>query len=60
MMGSGLLGTILVIGSMAYLLEGPQNLFTGDKTPLEILKASYARGEISQQGYERMREDLRI
>jgi len=66
MMGFGLLIPVLVIGLIAYLLgwrpQGSQNLF-GDTlqedSPLEILKIRYARGEISQQEFEQMREDLR-
>jgi len=66
-MGFGLLGTILVIGLVAYLLgwrpQGNQNIFgIGDnqqQSPLEILKARYARGEISKQEFEEMRRDLR-
>jgi uncharacterized membrane protein len=28
------------------------------ETPLKILKARYARGEIGKEGYERMRREL--
>jgi len=65
MMGFGLIGTILVIALVVYLLgwrpEGSRNLFNAPdhgQSPLEILKARYARGEISQQELEQMREDL--
>jgi putative membrane protein len=30
-----------------------------NETPLEILRARYARGEIGKEEYERMRRDLR-
>lgn len=30
-----------------------------DEDPLEILKRRYARGEITREEYERMREDLK-
>lgn len=66
MMGFGLFGAILIIGLIAYLLgwrpQGEQTLFSDTRpkeTPLEILKTRYARGEISQQEFEQMREDLR-
>lgn len=66
MMGFGFIGTILVIALIAYLLgwrpQGGQNFFNPpgrEQSPLEILKARYARGEISKQEFEQMQEDLR-
>jgi putative membrane protein len=63
MMGFGLILTLVVVGAIAYALgwrpqfhqSGPAE--TG-QTPLEILKARYARGEISREEYEQMRRDL--
>jgi putative membrane protein len=63
MMGFGLILTLVVIGAIAYALgwrpqfnqSGPAKM---DQTPLEILKARYARGEISREEYEQMRRDL--
>jgi putative membrane protein len=65
MMGFGLVGTILVIALIAYLLgwrpQENKNIFgTSDsqQSPIDILKARYARGEISKQEFEQMRDDL--
>jgi putative membrane protein len=64
-MGFGFIGTILVIGLVAYLVgwrpQGEQTLIrSGDtnQSPLEILEIRYARGEISKQEFEQMRENL--
>ena len=63
MMGFGLIVPLLLIGVIAYALgwrpqfnqpRPPQ----GDQTPLEILNARYARGEIGREEYEQMRRDL--
>lgn len=63
MMGFGLIIPLLLIGVVAYALgwrpqfnqtRPPQT----DQTALEILKARYARGEISREEYELMRQDL--
>jgi putative membrane protein len=63
--GFGLVGILLVVGLVVYLLgwrpQGNQNIFGNSgnqQAPLEILKARYARGEISQQEFEQMRDDL--
>jgi putative membrane protein len=63
MMGFGLILTLGVVGAIAYALGWrPQFNQTGraqnSETPLEILKARYARGEISHEEYEQMRRDL--
>ncbi len=63
MMGIGLILTVAVIVAIAYGLGWrPQsNTTTPDQngqTPLEQLKARYARGEITREVYEQMRRDL--
>ena len=63
MMISGLILTLLIVGAVAYALGWrPQSNQTGPaqgrQTPLEILQARYARGEISREEYEQMRRDL--
>jgi uncharacterized membrane protein len=64
-MGFGFIGTILVIGLIAYLIgwrpQGDRILFRSagtSQSPLEILEIRYARGEISKQEFEQMRENL--
>ena len=63
MMAIGLIIPLLLIGGIAYALgwrpqfnqpRPPQT----DQTPLELLKARFARGEISREEYEQMRTDL--
>ena len=63
MMGFGLMIPLLVIGAIAYALGWrPQSNQTSpaqtSQTPLELLKARYARGEINREEYEQMRLDL--
>ena len=63
MMGFGLILTLGIVGVIAYALGWrPQLNQTGrsqnSETPLEILKARYARGEISREEYEQLRRDL--
>ena len=63
MMGFGLILPLLVIGGIAYALGWrPQSNQTRpaqtSQTPLELLKARYARGEISREEYDQMRLDL--
>ena len=63
MMGLGLIVPLLLIGLVAYALGWrPQSNQTGlaqtSETPLEILKARYARGEINREEYDQMHRDL--
>ena len=63
MMGFGLIVPLLLIAVVAYALGWRlQADQTGQaqisQTPLEILKARYARGEISREEYDRMHRDL--
>lgn len=64
MMGFGLIGTVLVIALIAFALgwrpQGGQNLFrdTQTKDPVEILKERYARGELTKEEFEQMKDDL--
>ncbi len=63
MMGFELLVPLLLIGAVAYALGWrPQFNQTGpaqtNQTPVEILNARYARGEISREEYDQMRRDL--
>ncbi len=64
MMWYGWLFWIIIIGVIVYLivrLTGQAGKSPGDQrgeTPLEILKKRYARGEISKEEFERMKNDL--
>ncbi|HEX6305014.1 MAG TPA: SHOCT domain-containing protein [Anaerolineales bacterium] len=54
---------LLLIGAIAYALGWrPQSNQSGPvqtrQTPSEILKARYARGEITREEYEQMHRDL--
>jgi putative membrane protein len=62
MMGFDLL-LIVIVGAIAYAIgwrpqfRQTKSTQTG-QTPLEILQARYAQGEISREEYEQMRLDL--
>ena len=64
MMGFGLIFTLLTVGLVFYALGWRPRLtnqgtsLETQQTPLEILKARYARGEISQEEYHQLRRDL--
>jgi putative membrane protein len=63
MMGFGLILPLLLIGALAYALGwrpqiNPTTPPQAERTPLEILKERYARGEISREEYDQMRRDL--
>jgi putative membrane protein len=52
---------VLVLAAIVYAIRrqsGGQNNRDLRETPLDILKARYARGEISREDFERMRKDL--
>ena len=64
MMGIGLLFPLILIGAIAYALglrpQGNivQPFQTQNRSALDVLKDRYARGEISREEFETMREDL--
>lgn len=63
MMLGWLLLPLLLLGGIAALVgwrpqTGGQRQEDTRLTPEEVLKQRYARGEISREEYERMREDL--
>ncbi len=63
MMGFELIFVFVIVGAIAYGLGWrPQIAQTSSAptshTPLEILKARYARGEITREEYDQVRRDL--
>jgi putative membrane protein len=63
MMGFGLLVPLLLIGVVVFALGWrPQFNLPGpaqtSQTPLEILKARYARGEVTREEYDQIHRDL--
>jgi putative membrane protein len=63
MMGLDLIFLVVIVGGIAYALGWqPQSNQTRppqtSQTPFEVLKARYARGEITREEYEQMRRDL--
>ncbi len=54
-----------VVALVVWLVRGSQTsirttLPAAQQTPLDILKMRYARGEISKEQYEQMRQDLGV
>lgn len=49
---------IAIVALIRYLGRGPGSAPRED-TPLDILKKRYARGEITREQYEQMKEDLK-
>jgi putative membrane protein len=47
-----------VVYLVRYIAKGPSR-YESRETPLYILKKRYARGEITKEQYDRMREDLK-
>jgi putative membrane protein len=66
MMGLGLLIPLILIGLVAVALgwrprfnqQYPGQPPFNQQTPLDILKARYARGEISKEEFDQIRNDL--
>ena len=63
MMGFGLIFPVLIVIAFIYLLNerGQGNLFSTsskDKSALDIAKERYARGEMSKEEFEQIRNDL--
>ncbi len=63
MMAFSLIFTLGVVGAISYALGWrPQLTQSGPaqtgQTPIEILKARFARGEITREEYEQMHRDL--
>lgn len=61
MMFLGWLLAVLGLGALAYRMGWHQEEDRRDanKAPLDILNERYARGEISREEYQAIREDLR-
>ncbi len=64
MMGFELILIAAIVGAIAYAAGWrPQFAATGpaqsSQSPEEILKARYARGEITREEYDQMRQDLK-
>ena len=53
---------LIVIGVVIYLVmnrSSHQQFFSNEsETPLDILKKRYARGEITREEYEQMKQDV--
>jgi putative membrane protein len=63
MMRSDLIFVVLIVGAIAYAVGWrPQFNQTGrtqaGPTPLDVLQARYARGEITRDEYDQMHRDL--
>ena len=63
MMGFGLIVPLLLIGLVAYALGwrpqfNPSGPAPTSQPPVEVLKARYARGEVTREEYEQVRRDL--
>ncbi|MBN1546869.1 MAG: SHOCT domain-containing protein [Syntrophaceae bacterium] len=49
---------IIMIGVLVYLLKAGKTNDQVSRTPLDILKERYAKGEISKEDFDRMKKDL--
>ena len=53
-----LLILVIVVAIAFYFIVQTQKGRTARETPLEILKKRYAKGEITKEDYDRMKQDL--
>jgi putative membrane protein len=53
-----LVWVLVIVGIVAIIKSAATPSVSRGETPLEILKARYARGEIGKEEYERMRSEL--
>lgn len=51
-------GALLLVG--AFVRQGPSASDAGNSRALDILRERYARGEITGEQYEQMRDDLTV
>jgi len=49
---------VIVVAIAIYFIAQAQKGRTARETPLEILKTRYAKGEITKEDYDRMKQDL--
>ena len=57
-LGVLLVGAIIALIVLAFKRLWPQRTGPGDIDPLDIIKARYARGEITKDQFEQMKKDL--
>lgn len=63
MIGGGIIMLLFVVGFIALTVWVVKMIVQGtspksSQSPLDIIKARYARGEISKEEYERLKKDL--
>jgi len=58
-MGFGIIFWVLLIALIVYLLAGKEAVKSEENSAIKILNERYARGEINQEEYLRMKEALK-